>query len=373
MIHPARQHDFHTLAAMIAEAVESGLVTSATDGDLTLHCYSRSAVYDRLWTPAALMCRGLILDYSEKRVVSSPWPKFFNYLEGEQTIPNLGFETFEKVDGSLIQIFWDRGIWRAATKGSFRSDQAKWAADVLAATDLSCLVKGGTYLAEAVGPQNRIVVYYPKDELVLLGAYDEAGYEYTFDELSEIGWQLNWRVAHRHPYASISELLVKAEKLPASEEGFVLRFANGLRLKIKGDEYKRIHALVSRITPLGIWEAMAAGDDLNKVRRDLPEEFWGDFDAISSVLGRRVTDIEKRVAQEAATVFHLSDKEVGLRLNQFPENVRRFIFPWRNNGGDLLNGRTRQMLFRGLRPTGNVLPGYTPSYAMNRVMEDTVG
>jgi hypothetical protein len=34
------------------------------------------------------------------------------------------------------------------------------------------------------------------------------------------------------------------------------------------------------------------------------------------------------------------------------------------------HARTRQTLFRAVRPTGNVLPGYVPSFAMNRVMDE---
>jgi RNA ligase len=37
---------------------------------------------------------------------------------------------------------------------------------------------------------------------------------------------------------------------------------DGLRLKVEEDEYKRIHEPISRVTPLAIWEAMAAGNDI---------------------------------------------------------------------------------------------------------------
>jgi RNA ligase len=77
-------------------------------------------------------------------------------------------------------------------------------------------------------------------------------------------------------------------------------------------------------------------------------------------------------AREAVAVAHLSDKEVGLRLNQFPAEVRSLIFPYRNQGGDLLSGRPRQMVFRAIRPTANELPGYVPSYAINRVMDESM-
>src|SRR5262249_21589450 len=177
--------------------------------------------------------------------------------------------------------------------------------------------------------------------------------------------------ARRHPFGSFSDLVEHARGLPRSEEGFVIRFVDGLRLKLKGDEYKRIHALISRCTPLAMWEAMHAGDDMQAIRRDLPEEFWDDFDAITSLLQRRLDTITAQVATAAAELAHLSDKEVGLRLRTLHPQVRPFIFHWRKAGGSL-DGRARDVLFRTVRPTANVLPGYTPSYALGRVMDEAL-
>src|SRR5689334_15913679 len=119
---------------------------------------------------------------------------------------------------------------------------------------------------------------------MMLAAYDEAGAELTYAEVREIADLLGWRTAGRHAYQSMSQLMSEANDLSVDAEGFVVRFDDGLRLKIKGAEYRRIRALVSRITPLAMWEIMQAGDDLAKVRRDIPEEFWADFDAICGLL-----------------------------------------------------------------------------------------
>lgn len=49
--------------------------------------------------------------------------------------------------------------------------------------------------------------------------------------------------------------------------------------------------------------------------------------------------------------------------------LRPCIFAWRKQGGDLLQGRSRAVVFRAIRPTENVLAGYVPSYAIDRVMD----
>jgi RNA ligase len=119
-----------------------------------------------------------------------------------------------------------------------------------------------------------------------------------------------------------------------------------------------------------MWEAMQAGDDLEAVRRQLPEEFWADFDKIIALLKQQIADLIAAVKAEADKVADLSDKDVGLRLESFPAEVRRFIFPYRKAGGDLMSGRTRDLVFRTIRPDGNRLDGYAPSSAMSRVMDE---
>jgi RNA ligase len=372
MIHPARNMPFDELHAGLEAARAAGTVVSKQcPAGRTIYVYSARCVYESAWDRFSLMARGLILHPRGRRVLATPFPKFFNVGERGLAIPDLPFEVFEKVDGSLAIIHQFDGAWRAATKGAFDSAQAAWVETRLRAQDLSALVPGATYLAEAVYPENRIVIRYGKPELVLLAAYLEDGTEVPFDALGETADALGWRVARRHAFDSFSALVEHARGLPKTEEGFVIRFIDGLRLKLKGDEYKRIHALISRCTPLAMWEAMQAGDDLQAIRRDLPEEFWGDFDAITAMLQRRLDEVTARVAAAAAEAAHLSDKELGLRLRSLDPQVRPFIFHWRKDGGRLA-GRARDGLFRTVRPTGNVLEGYAPSYAMGRVIDDAL-
>lgn len=371
MKHIAHTMPFDDLWRGLNEAKATGLIRERVQDDLHLFVYSEEAVYEKRWNPWTIAARGLILSPSDKKIVATPFPKFFNYGEQvDQIIPDCDFEALEKVDGSLIIIFHHKGEWRCATKGSLGSDQAKWAAAWLARHDTSFLDRDTTYLAEAIYPENRIVVRYDETGLVMLGAYRGDGLEMPYAELTGVADRLGWRMAKRHSFAAVSELLALAKTLPATEEGFVLRFSNGLRLKVKGDEYCRIHRMISRVTPLALWESMQAGDDMEAIRRELPEEFWPDFDAIIGVLRDQIASIVEAVKAEAEVVAGLTDKEVGLRLAEFPDDVRRFIFPYRKSGGDLLSGINREALFRAVRPTANILPGYEPSSSINRVMSE---
>jgi RNA ligase len=370
-IHPARRIEFDELVSGLKAAHGKRLVCESRNSDgLLLYVYSQSCVYDGAWDEFTTMARGLIIDPAARRVVATPFPKFFNLGENGTAVPDVSFETFEKLDGSLIIIFHHASHWQAATKGSFNSRQALWAQARLDASDRSSLVPGTTYLAEAVYPENRIVIFYEEPALVMLSAYDENGIELGHDEILAIANSLGWRTAQRQHFASISELIACAQSMPRTGEGFVLRFENGLRLKVKGDEYKRMHALISRVTPLALWEAMDAGENIESMRRDLPEEFWGDFDQIHSLLNGNASLLIERVAAQAKDLENLSDKEVGLKLDSIDAELRPFIFAYRKSGGDLLAGKSRHTLYRSIRPTGNSLAGYTPSYAVQRVQEE---
>jgi RNA ligase len=374
MTHPARLMPFDELLAGLQARVECGLINEQADGDLRLYCYTKQCVYESVWDEFTMMARGLILDVVKREVVATPFPKFFNVGErgANDNWPALPFETHEKVDGSLIIIWSHNGRWRCATKGSFKSEQALKAQALLDSALSRCFTRldpGDTLLAEYVGPDNRIVVHYGKSELVALGGYWLSGKELRREQVGMVAAKFGWRAAASYHYDSVTDLIAKMPTLPADQEGFVLRFSNGLRLKVKGDEYRRIHALISRCTPLALWEAMRDETDLGAVRRDLPEEFWLDFDGIVAVLTDRLSEIRIQTSDVAKRFENSSEKQVGLSLSSVPQTVRPFLFPYRRDG-HLNSPKARTALFRAVRPTGNVLAGYTPSYALGRAFEE---
>ena len=223
-MHPARKMSFDDLLDGLRKARSEGFVSEVTCAEtgLKLFCYSKSCVFDRAWNDHTMLARGLVIDEASKRVVATPFPKFFNVGERGESIPDLPFEVFEKLDGSLIVLFWHDGQWRTATKGAFASEQAKWARERIASEDLSALDRASTYLCEAIYPANKIVVDYGFSALVLLAAYNGHGIEYPFEALRTLGEQLGWPVAKRYEVDSVSDLLAQAKTLPLSEEGFVL-------------------------------------------------------------------------------------------------------------------------------------------------------
>ncbi|MCJ2075401.1 T4 RnlA family RNA ligase [Methylobacterium sp. E-016] len=245
-----------------------------------------------------------------------------------------------------------------------------WAQARLDAMDTSSLVPGTTYLFEAIYPENVIVVRYPDAGLSLLAAYDASGRELAYWELVDVTAGTGFRLTWRHTFASLAEMVSTATDLPRDREGFVIRFADGTRVKVKGNAYKSIHGLISRCTPLAVWDVMAAGGDLEEMRRDLPEEFWEDFDQIAVVLQARYLKLVSGVSLAAEIATGLSDKDLGLRLSEVPDPIRPFLFPFRKATTDEAREKLRLAMLRTIRPNGNLLDGYVPSYAISNALDE---
>lgn len=214
--HYARTVPYAQLEAELHAARAERLVYWKDEGPLRLWCYTSKAVYDRAWSPAVLAARGLVLDRDRQVVVATAFPKFFNVGELGQPVPDEPCEVFEKVDGSLIVIFHDGARWRAATKGALDSAQALWAQRRLDVADLAPLVTGVTYLAEAIYPENKIIVPYEETGLVVLAAYGSDGIELTSAEVEQVAGALGWRAARRQAFASVGDA-IRARRHAAEE------------------------------------------------------------------------------------------------------------------------------------------------------------
>ncbi len=373
--HPASLIPFDDLYAGLMQEVAAGNIYEKKNGALSLFTYSQQCTYDGNWNLFTASARGLIVDTENRQVVAYTFPKFFNLSENKTTIPDLPFVCSEKVDGSLIIVYCYDGEWRTATKGSFDSDQAKWALKYIRDHDMDVsMLPDRTYLFEAVYPENRIVIRYPDAELVLLGSYHKWGYEFPTDNIKTESEFINARAAKTYQFGELAAIIDHAKTLPSSEEGYVLRYDDGTRVKIKGDEYCRIHRMISNITPLAIWESMKNGDNLDFIRKEIPEEFWEDFDTIRGLLTDKLDTILSEIKEVHNKTKHLVDKDVGLMLNTFTPCVKTLIFPFRKLNGDMIaiagDKRFIETIYRIIRPNGNSLEGYHNSIAMNRIQSE---
>lgn len=169
------------------EMIRDGYVTVREHpiGELFIANYTAQTQYEYLWNEVTSICRGLIYD-TKGNVVARPFAKFLNWDDSGAPKPPVGpMIRMPKMDGSLGILYnyvpdsvrehgvFDTGYCGIATRGSFESEQAKWASQFL--TDAwykdrsvvgeltSLALSGYTPLFEIIYPENRIVVDYGGD------------------------------------------------------------------------------------------------------------------------------------------------------------------------------------------------------------------
>ncbi len=59
----------------------------------------------------------------------------------------------------------------------------------------------------------------------------------------------------------------------AGQEGFVVRWQSGFRAKVKLEEYKRLHRLITQCSTRTIWEMLKTGAGIQELIDRVPDEF----------------------------------------------------------------------------------------------------
>jgi RNA ligase len=264
--------------------------------DLFIYNYSPKVQYDRLWNEITLQTRGLILD-AEMNVIARPFGKFFNLEEHQpEEIPKLAFDVFEKMDGSLGILYWLNDMPFISTRGSFESEQSIKATEILHKRYSDTFIrldKNSTYLFEIIYPQNRIVVDYGDiEDLFLLARIDNA----TGQDLP-IYESTGFPIVKR--FDGINELQQLKSLEVENKEGFVVRFKNGFRVKMKFAEYVKLHRIITGVSNIAIWEYLAEGKSFEELLKKVPDEFYNWVKKIQSEI---VNEFDK-ILTESKSVF----------------------------------------------------------------------
>ncbi len=220
-------------------------------GNLLLFVYSQiDSDFD---IPLVCECRGLILEKDTFKVVCLPFFKFWNAQEGRAaTIDWSTAVVQEKVDGSILKVFWYEDKWCFSTMSMIDAGECTLQNDLdnryptfyslfmegakKAGLNFDSLNKNYTYMFELVSPYNRVVVPYSDIEIYHTGTRDNI-------TLKELDIDIGVKKPKSYSFNNEAEVLEMASKLPFSEEGYVVVDGNWNRVKIKGPAYVAIHHL----------------------------------------------------------------------------------------------------------------------------------
>ncbi|MFA5024133.1 MAG: RNA ligase [Patescibacteria group bacterium] len=194
------------------------------------------------------ICRGIILDESNDwQVVNYTYSKFMNYSEGSAAkIDWDNARVYEKLDGSLCQLYYYDNKWQVATSGtpdaSGQVGDFKFTfAELFWKTwnELKYKLPIDTnycYALELMTPFNKVIVPHKECKLVLHGGRNLK----TMKELNPVvEAHLNgWKCVETFSLTSLDAVLEMAKTLdPLKQEGFVVCDWNYNRVKLKTEQY----------------------------------------------------------------------------------------------------------------------------------------
>lgn len=213
-----------------------------------------SQLFDEVTSAA----RALVTD-GQGFVVARSFSKFF--VKGDKLsykpINPASFTVQEKLDGSLGVLFHFHSAWHICSRASFTSPQAQVATALLRERcSTEHLDPSVAYSFELIHPNNRIVVDYgDRCELVILAAFRPDGSE-VFPLPQEVQ-RCGLPIVRSFTGAEFAKVEALKALAWADAEGFVVRFADGGRLKIKFAAYLAAHSTAQGATVPNLMQAFA--------------------------------------------------------------------------------------------------------------------
>jgi RNA ligase len=348
----------------IKKRVDDGLITVRKHPFLNIFIcnYTAKTQYRELWDQYTERCRGLIIDESGN-ILNNPFPKFFNLGEKEYTkIDALPLEVpkiTEKLDGMLGILYEEGDNVAISTRGMFDSPYAEWATNWLRLKGfkLDDFKKGFTYLFEIIYPGNKIIVDYKgREDLVLLAIRNNCN-NMELNHIEEAR-RLGLSYAKEYSFDNISDALEYLETRKGIEsEGLVCKYSNGLRIKMKSVDYKRLHKILTGISARDIWISLRDTGSIDGIIDNVPDEFMLWVKRVETEL--RASKME--VMGKALTIA-LGAKDLESRIEQ-AQYISECAECTRGLGGIaflLLDGKmdkAEYFTWRMIRPSGEIFKG----------------
>lgn len=225
-----------------------------------LHIYGYYATSDNIhvWDDISKYCRGIILD-GGGNVVEMPFMKFWTFRqylsdkllllnEGQiLRVPSKRFRITEKVDGTMVTLYWVKDRPYLATQRSFTNVKAIEATKILYERYshlFSVFDRSKTYIFEAIYPETKVLIDYGNmRDLVLIGVIDKVS-----GKPEKVPENIGFRTCrdYTEEYGHIRDLEELAALDLENQEGFVLYYEDGSMVKLKFPWYSQAHSILDR-------------------------------------------------------------------------------------------------------------------------------
>jgi hypothetical protein len=263
------------------EKLNARLIRISRNGDLACFKYMAEADFS---DPLVCEARGIVIDVVQPSVVCWPFDKFFNVQE--QYAADIDWNSarvLEKIDGSMIKLFWYKGAWRFATSSTCDAGNApvpgykdlSYAdiinkAENIAEIPFDKLNKDYTYVFELVSPFTQVVIRYDVTFLFFLAARNNKTGEELDTELLQFRRPRSFVLKSMNECLDAALALNKGDEI--EDEGFVVVDGKHNRVKIKSPSYVAMHRISTNkvFTAKRMSELFCNGEDLSKLAKDFP-------------------------------------------------------------------------------------------------------
>lgn len=344
MISPTDYFEEHNLydwdvAQQHAEENSVRISRSNRFPGVALFHYKDEAQFDKNWNTFSRMSRGLIVDMKNKRILAHPFHKFFNVGEMPETnydklLLEGSFEVSEKLDGSMLITFQNPsdGKYHFTTKGSLDSEHGQYATTIMSERmKTSSWISDYTLMFELIAKKFQIVVDYKKkgyaEGVYLIGARHRSSNKLlSYSDLQKLANELHVPTVQTYLFDSLDEVIAHTEILPVLDEGYVVIFESGLRIKIKGAEYLRVHRFISRLSDGSILDSIK-DNTFDQIIELAPEEYKEGVREKAKLFKTLLNDWREDCRSLLEKSPRTSRKEFALWVKEnVPAHLRPFLF-----------------------------------------------
>lgn len=338
---------------LVNHSFEGSLEQLTTDYGIKVKSYPDQDVYllnyDQIESPKfntiVRECRSLVID-SKLNVVSRSFDRFFNHGEGECEVKFENSVALEKVDGSLIGLYFvpKMNQWHFRTRGTAFAEaqlptEKSYQQAILETIGMSFeqlqesmskVDKDITFIFEFVSPENRIVTRYQEPMMVLLAVREHNGKypsymknDFVVELLKNempVCWK-NVRECKSFQIKTVEDVENYISGLTDLQEGFVvLDREKNTRVKFKSPAYLKAHAIRGEgLTPKRVSELVAIGEE-----EEYLSVFPEDSDYFEKFISARKAILESVNEIYEKTKEIDSQKEFAIAVKDYPFSALLF-------------------------------------------------
>lgn len=319
------------------------LFVRTSDDFPSLRLFTYNQIKSDMTNPLVKTCRGIIVDIATLEIVCHPFDKFFNY--NDPRTDSIDWSTAriqEKIDGSIMKLYWYNDAWQIATNGTINAMNTDLPTPApngvtsfgqlfnIAFGNIHAralgLNKEYTYIFELVSPYNRVVVPHTEPKLYHIGTRVNATGE-------ELDVAIGFDKPKQYAFQSFDEMVAAAEALPFDEEGYVVVDANWHRAKVKSPAYLQVHHLADNgnVSKDRILTLIRTGEDTEFL--NYYPEYNEIFDEVRTQWNAHLAAVERIKVRAAEMQAEAADRKAyALAVQQLPKATHGYFFA-------LLDGR----------------------------------